>query len=209
MQRQLSLKMQQENNELYRSTIQLQAEMDANVARMTMSSAAYDQMVKEQQVRSKFAKLREDAEKKIKPDDEAAFQRQTRLLNAEEQKQLSIVRNGARDKAQIEGSWTEGLRAGLREWGADATNIYAQVRDTSVNAMGGMANSIWQMASRGKSSFKEMALSIIDDIGQMITKMLFFQSIRSARLSYVGVRDWHPRGFWRVSVWALRRRVYR
>ncbi|MDH8318765.1 hypothetical protein QIG98_27185, partial [Klebsiella pneumoniae] len=73
-----------------------------------MSSAAYDQMAKEQQVRSKFAKLREDAEKKIKPDDEAAFQRQTRLLNAEEQKQLSIVRNGARDKAQIEGSWTEG-----------------------------------------------------------------------------------------------------
>ncbi len=67
-----------------------------------------------------------------------------------------------------------GLRAGLREWGADATNIYARVRDTSVNAMDGMANSIWQMASRGKSSFKEMALSIIDDIGQMITKMLFF-----------------------------------
>ncbi|WP_462167802.1 phage tail tape measure protein [Klebsiella variicola] len=180
VQRQLSLKMQQENNELHRSTIQLQAEMDANVARMTMSSAAYDQMAKEQQVRSKFAKLREDAEKKIKPTEEAYFQQQTRLLNAEEQKQLSIVRNGARDKAQIEGSWTEGLRAGLREWGADATNIYAQVRDTSVNAMDGMANSIWQMASRGKSSFKEMALSIIDDIGQMITKMLFFQSIRSA-----------------------------
>ncbi|MCS5939006.1 hypothetical protein LNO10_21285 [Klebsiella variicola subsp. variicola] len=64
VQRQLSLKMQQENNELHRSTIQLQAEMDANVARMTMSSAAYDQMAKEQQVRSKFAKLREDAEKK-------------------------------------------------------------------------------------------------------------------------------------------------
>lgn len=180
VQRQLSLKMQQENNELHRSTIQLQAEMDANVARMTMSSAAYDQMAKEQQVRSKFAKLREDAEKKIKPTEEAYFQQQTRFLNAEEQKQLSIVRNGARDKAQIEGSWTEGLRAGLREWGADATNIYAQVRDTSVNAMDGMANSIWQMASRGKSSFKEMALSIIDDIGQMITKMLFFQSIRSA-----------------------------
>ena len=180
VQRQLSLKMQQENNELHRSTIQLQAEMDANVARMTMSSAAYDQMAKEQQVRSKFAKLREDAEKTIKPDNEAAFQRQTRLLNAEEQKQLSIVRNGSREKAQVEGSWTEGLRAGLREWGADATNIYAQVRDTSVNAMDGMANSIWQMASRGKSSFKEMALSIIDDIGQMITKMLFFQSIRSA-----------------------------
>ncbi|QNP23005.1 phage tail tape measure protein [Klebsiella variicola] len=180
VQRQLSLKMQQENNELHRSTIQLQAEMDANVARMTMSSAAYDQMAKEQQVRSKFSKLREDAEKKIKPTEEAYFQQQTRFLNAEEQKQLSIVRNGARDKAQIEGSWAEGLRAGLREWGADATNIYAQVRDTSVNAMDGMANSIWQMASRGKSSFKEMALSIIDDIGQMITKMLFFQSIRSA-----------------------------
>ncbi|WP_276611780.1 phage tail tape measure C-terminal domain-containing protein, partial [Klebsiella pneumoniae] len=138
VQRQLSLKMQQENNELRRSTIQLQAEMDANVARMTMSSAAYDQMAKEQQVRSKFAKLREDAEKTIKPADEAAFQERTRLLNAEEQKQLSIVRNGARDKAQVEGSWTEGLRAGLREWGADATNIYAQVRDTSVNAMDGM-----------------------------------------------------------------------
>ncbi|WMJ64844.1 hypothetical protein RBI80_19160 [Klebsiella variicola] len=66
MQRQLSLKMQQENNDLHRSTIQLQAEMDANVARMTMSSAAYDQMAKEQQVRSKFAKLREDADRGFK-----------------------------------------------------------------------------------------------------------------------------------------------
>lgn len=180
VQRQLSLKMQQENNELHRSTIQLQAEMDANVARMTMSSAAYDQMAKEQQVRSKFAKLREDADRDFKSVNPTIYKAKTAALNAEEQKQLSIVRNGARDKAQVEGSWTEGLRAGLREWGADATNIYAQVRDTSVNAMDGMANSIWQMASRGKSSFKEMALSIIDDIGQMITKMLFFQSIRSA-----------------------------
>lgn len=180
VQRQLSLKMQQENNELHRSTIKLQAEMDANVARMTMSSAAYDQMAKEQQVRSKFAKLREDADRDFKSVNPTIYKAKTAALNAEEQKQLSIVRNGARDKAQIEGSWTEGLRAGLREWGADATNIYAQVRDTSVNAMDCMANSIWQMASRGKSSFKEMALSIIDDIGQMITKMLFFQSIRSA-----------------------------
>lgn len=180
VQRQLSLKMQQENNELHRSTIQLQAEMDANVARMTMSSAAYDLMAKEQQVRSKFAKLREDADRDFKSVNPTIYKAKTAALNAEEQKQLSIVRNGARDKAQIEGSWTEGLRAGLREWGADATNIYAQVRDTSVNAMDSMANSIWQMASRGKSSFKEMALSIIDDIGQMITKMLFFQSIRSA-----------------------------
>ncbi|EPQ5851054.1 phage tail tape measure protein [Klebsiella variicola] len=180
VQRQLSLKMQQENNELHRSTIQLQAEMDANVARMTMSSAAYDQMAKEQQIRSNFAKKRADLEKSSASMGSAFYKSQSDVLDKEEQKQLSIVRNGARDKAQVEGSWTEGLRAGLREWGADSTNIYAQVRDTSVNAMDGMANSIWQMASRGKSSFKEMALSIIDDIGQMITKMLFFQSIRSA-----------------------------
>ena len=159
MQRQLSLKMQQENNELHRSTIQLQAEMDANVARMTMSSAAYDQMAKEQQIRSNFAKKRADLEKSSASMGSAFYKSQSDVLDKEEQKQLSIVRNGARDKAQVEGSWTEGLRAGLREWGADATNIYAQVRDTSVNAMDGMANSIWQMASRGKSSFKEMALA--------------------------------------------------
>ncbi|HBY9809074.1 TPA: phage tail tape measure protein [Klebsiella aerogenes] len=180
VQRQLSLKMQQENNELYRSTIQLQAEMDANVARMTMSSAAYDQMAKEQQVRSKFAKLREDADRDLKPVNPTIYKARTAALNAEEQKQLSIVRKGAQEKAKVEGSWTEGLRAGLREWGTDATNVYAQVRDTTINAMDGMANSIWQMASRGKSSFKEMALSIVDDIGQMITKMIIFQGIQSA-----------------------------
>lgn len=112
MQRQLSLKMQQENNELHRSTIQLQAEMDANVARMTMSSAAYDQMAKEQQIRSNFAKKRADLEKSSASMGSAFYKSQSDVLDKEEQKQLSIVRNGARDKAQVEGSWTEGYAPG-------------------------------------------------------------------------------------------------
>ncbi len=90
-----------------------------------MSSAAYDQMAKEQQIRSNFAKKRADLEKSSASMGSAFYKSQSDVLDKEEQKQLSIVRNGARDKAQVEGSWTEGLRAGLREWGADATNIYA------------------------------------------------------------------------------------
>lgn len=188
-QRKLGLQIQEQNQELYRSTLQLQQEYANGISQMTMSSAAYDQMVAEQQVRERFAKLREEQDKTITDHSSEQYRKQTEVLRDEEQKQLEIVRSGAERKKQVEGSWYDGMKKGLADWSLDAENQFTQVRDIAINAMDGMGTALWNVASRGKGDFKSLAVSIIDDIGKMITKMLMLNAIKSGS-SALGIGSW-------------------
>lgn len=188
-QRKIGLQIQEQNQEIYRSTLQLQQEYANGISQMTMSSAAYDQMVAEQQVRERFAKLREEQDKTITDHSSEQYRKQTEVLRDEEQKQLEIVRSGAERKKQVEGSWYDGMKKGLADWCLDAENQFTQVRDIAINAMDGMGTALWNVASRGKGDFKSLAVSIIDDIGKMITKMLMLNAIKSGA-SALGVSSW-------------------
>ncbi|QMR77756.1 phage tail tape measure C-terminal domain-containing protein [Enterobacter sp. RHBSTW-00175] len=188
-QRKLGLQIQEQNQELYRSTLQLQQEYANSVAQMTMSSDAYDQMVAQQQVRERFAKLREEQDKTITDHSSELYRKQTEVLRDEEHKQLEIVRSGAERKKQVEESWYDGMKKGLTDWGLDAENQFTQVRNIAVNAMDGMGTALWDVASKGKGDFKSLAVSIIDDIGKMITKMLMMNAIKSGA-SALGISSW-------------------
>lgn len=188
-QRKLGLQIQEQNQELYRSTLQLQQEYANSAAQMTMSSDAYDQMVADQQVRERFAKLREEQDKTIADHSSELYRKQTEVLRDEEQKQLEIVRSGAERKKQVEGSSFDGMKKGLTDWRVDAENQFTQVRDIAINAMDGMGTALWNVASKGKGEFKSLAVSVIDDIGKMITKMLMLNAIKSGA-SALGMSSW-------------------
>ncbi|ENY0896906.1 phage tail tape measure C-terminal domain-containing protein [Enterobacter ludwigii] len=188
-QRKLGLQIQEQNQELYRSTLQLQQEYANRVAQMTMSSDAYDQMVAEQQVRERFAKLREEQDKTIADHSSELYRKQTEVLRDEEQKQLEIVRSGAERKKQVDGSWFDGMKKGLTDWRVDAENQFTQARDIAINAMEGMGTALWNVASKGKGDFKSLAVSVIDDIGKMITQMAMFNAIKSGSKA-LGIESW-------------------
>ncbi|MEB6090037.1 phage tail tape measure C-terminal domain-containing protein [Enterobacter hormaechei] len=188
-QRKIGLQIQEQNQELYRSTLQLQQEYANRVAQMTMSSDAYDQMVAEQQVQERFAKLREERDKTITDHSSEQYRKQTELLENEEQKQLDVVRSGTERKKQVEGSWYDGMKKGLTEWRVDAENQFTQVKDIAINAMDGMGSALWNVASKGKGDFKSLAVSVIDDIGKMITKMLMLNAVKSGSKA-LGISDW-------------------
>lgn len=188
-QRKIGLQIQEQNQELYRSTLQLQQEYANSAVQMTMSTAAYDQMVAEQQVRERFAKLREERDKTIADHSSELYRKQTEVLRDEEQKQLEIVRSGAERKKQIEGSWYDGMKKGLTDWSLDAGNQFTQVRDIAINAMDGMGSALWNVASKGKGDFKSLAVSVIDDIGKMITKMMMLNAVKSGSKA-LGISDW-------------------
>ncbi|EOG9683496.1 phage tail tape measure C-terminal domain-containing protein [Enterobacter hormaechei] len=188
-QRKLGLQIQEQNQELYRSTLQLQQEYANSAVQMTMSTAAYDQMVAEQQLRERFAKLREERDKTIADHSSELYRKQTEVLRDEEQKQLEIVRSGAERKKQIEGSWYDGMKKGLTDWNLDAGNQFTQVRDIAINAMDGMGSALWNVASKGKGDFKSLAVSVIDDIGKMITKMMMLNAVKSGSKA-LGISDW-------------------
>ncbi|MEP8853787.1 phage tail tape measure C-terminal domain-containing protein [Enterobacter hormaechei] len=188
-QRKIGLQIQEQNQELYRSTLQLQQEYANRVAQMTMSSDAYDQLVAEQQVQERFAKLRKERDKTITDHSSEQYRKQTELLENEEQKQLDVVRSGAERKKQVEGSWYDGMKKGLTDWRVDAENQFTQVRDIAINAMDGMGTALWNVASKGKGDFKSLAVSVIDDIGKMITKMMMLNAVKSGSKA-LGISDW-------------------
>ncbi len=188
-QRKIGLQIQEQNQELYRSTLQLQQEYANRVAQMTMSSDAYDQMIAEQQVQERFAKLREERDKTITDHSSEQYRKQTELLENEEQKQLDVVRSGAERKKQVEGSWYDGMKKGLTDWRVDAENQFTQVKDIAINAMDGMGTALWNVASKGKGDFKSLAVSVIDDIGKMITQMAMLNAIKSGSKA-LGVESW-------------------
>lgn len=179
-QRKIALQLQQENQELFRSTLQLQQEYSNSIAQMTMSTPDYNQMVAEQQVREKFAREREQLDKRVLDHGSILYKTQSETIAAEEQKQLDIVRNGAQKKADIEGSWTDGLSKGLQDWRYQSENTFESTREIAVSAMNGMAESVWNFASTGKASFSSFATSVIDDIGKMIVQLTLMNTIKSA-----------------------------
>ena len=109
----------------------------------------------------------------------ALYKKQSSILDEEEKKQLEIVRTGALKKKEVEGSWIDGMKNGLQEWREDAGNQFAMTRDIAINAMDGMGNALWNFASKGKGDFKSFAVSVINDIGQMITKMLVMNAVKA------------------------------
>lgn len=189
VQRKIGLQLQEQNQELYRSTLQLQQEYSNRVAQMTLSTDAYDQMVAEQQVRERFAKEREDLDKRLSDKASSMYVKQSEILAEEEAKQLAIVRDGAQRKKEVEGSATDGMKRGLQDWRESAENQFEQVRDIASSAMTGMGDAVWNLASKGKADFKSFAASVINDIGQMITRMLVLNAVKSGATS-MGVGSW-------------------
>lgn len=196
-QRKIGLQLQEQNQELYRSTLQLQQEYSNRVAQMTLSTDAYDQMVAEQQVRERFAKVREDLDHLVADKASDNYRNQTEVLRQEEQRQLEIVRDGAIKKSEVEGSWSAGLKKGIADWGDTVNDQFSQVREITVSSFNSMGNSVWALASKGKSDFKSFATSVINDLGQMITKMLMFQAIKSGAqtLGITGMLGFSEGGF--------------
>lgn len=178
-QRQTSIKLQEQNQELFRSTFNLQQEYANRTAQMTMRADAYDQMVAQQEVYETFTKEREQLDKAEKDKSSENYRNQSEVIRVEQQKQLDIIRTGTIKKMQVEGSWIEGMKKGFLDWTDSARNQFSVVHDVTINALNGMGNSIWEMTSKGKSDFKSLATSVINDLGQMITKMMLFQGIKS------------------------------
>lgn len=178
-QRKIGLQMQEQNQELYRSTIQLQQEYSNRVAQMTMTSSAYDQMVAEQQVYERFSKLREELEKQITDSKSQEYRNQTAILDAEERKQLDIVRRSANEKIRAQEDAASGFKRAMDDWFVDAQDVNTQIYDVTKNTMDSMGDMVWTFASKGKADFKSFAVSVINDIGQMLSRMLVAQTIKS------------------------------
>jgi len=188
-QRKLSLKMQEQHRDLIASTAQLQQEWDNKRVQPEMSSAAYKQMLAEQQVREQFRQKREQLDRDTQNKASALYRQGTEDLRVEEAKQLEIIRAGSAEEAARRKDGVAGMKKGLKEWKESAENTFELTRSVAVSAMDGMTTSLGNFLTTGKSGFKSMAASIIGDIGKMIANMVMFNSIKAGSKA-LGVESW-------------------
>lgn len=178
-QRQMGLKMQEQTHEMVMATNQLQQNYDNQIASMTMSSPAYEQMIAEQQIREDFHKKRVQLDKDFVDKSAAKYKEQTEIFRSEQERQIAIVRKGAADKAALETDGVAGFKKGMQDWSDSAENSYALVRDGTMNTMDTMGNSIASFAIKGKGDFKSMTISILSDLTSLLTKTLLFNMVKS------------------------------
>lgn len=137
------------------------------LAQMTMSDAAYSQMVAEQQVRESFAARQKELDREVADHASLLYQIQTQNLQDEMEKQIAIVRKGAEDKKRAEEDYAAGFKKGTEEWVAENGNAYNQMRQFATRSFDSMADSLANFALTGKLNFKGLAISILSDLAKM------------------------------------------
>lgn len=144
------------------------AQEQANaLAQMTMSNAAYSQMVAEQQIRESFASRQKELDREVADHASLLYQMQTQNLQDEMEKQIAIVRRGAEDKKRAEEDYTAGLKKGAEDWIAENGNAYDQMRQFATRSFDSMADSLANFALTGKLNFRGLASSILADLAKM------------------------------------------
>lgn len=188
-QRKLALQMQEQTHDLVLSTVQLQQDYDNKIANITMSPAAYEQMIEEQQIRDQFREKRYQLDTLFTDKTSLKYQQQTEILRSEEAKQLAIVRDGTARKSLVQTDGVAGFKRGLTDWTKSAGDQFGQMRDLAVNALDGVSTALTDLAVKGKADFKSLAVSIITDTTQMIIKMMMFNAIKSGSTA-MGIQSW-------------------
>ncbi len=104
------------------------------------------------------------------------IKRGTELFEEQMQKRRQAL--DARESAQ--GSPMTGLREGLAELEARATDVAGNVKQVMVGAFDKASDALTDFVMTGKLNFKDFAKSVIADISKMIIKQLMFNALKSA-----------------------------
>ena len=177
--REIGKKLLEQTRSMVMETAEKQQEYANQNAQMTMSTAAYDQMMAEQQIRESFHQRRLQLDKEVTDKASEQYVQQTAILASEQQRQLDIVRNAAQEKAAIEGDYSAGLKKGMTDWAADAGNVYGQVKDATGRTFDGMAGMLTNFATTAKASFGDFAKSVLTDLTSMMIKMAMFNALKT------------------------------
>lgn len=177
--REIGKKLSEQTHSLVMETAAKQQEYAKQNAQLTLSRAAYDQRVAEQQIMESFHQRRLQLDKEVTDKASMQYLQQTAIFASEQQRQLDIVRNAAQEKAAIEGDYIAGLKKGMLDWSADAGNVYSQVKDMTGRTFDGMTGMLTNFATTAKASFSDFAKSVLTDLTSMLIKMAMFNALKA------------------------------
>lgn len=107
-------------------------------------------------------------------------------INSAEQELLNNEIEAFNRRQEALNDWRAGLRVGVEEFISSSTQSAITVRDITIGAFDGMANSIVSFTQTGKLGFKSLASSIIADLIRMEAKILLSSILRSLLGAFLG-----------------------
>lgn len=176
----LSRQYDEQNRDLKSRTVTMQQEADNQRLQGTMSPISFELMQKEQEIAADFGRRRYELDKNITDKTSDLYIEQTTLFNEEQEKQLSIVRQTAGEKALKEESWQEGLKQGWKDFTADSGTAFEMMRGVSARALSSTSALFSDFLLTGRAGFADFTRSILTDIAKMIIQMMIFNSIKGA-----------------------------
>ncbi|MGJ7066182.1 phage tail tape measure C-terminal domain-containing protein [Morganella morganii] len=176
----LSKQYDEQNRDLKSRTATMQQEADNQRLQGTMSPISFELMQKEQEIAADFRQRRYELDKNVTDKTSDLYIAQTTLFNEEQEKQLSIVRQTAGEKALKEESWQEGLKQGWKDFTADSSSAFEMMRSVSARALSSTSALFTDFLLTGRAGFADFTRSILTDIAKMIIQMMIFNSIKSA-----------------------------
>lgn len=174
----LSRQYDEQNRDLKSRTATMQQEADNQRLQGTMSPISFELMQKEQEIAADFGRRRYELDKNVTDKTSDLYIAQTTLFNEEQEKQLSIVRQTAGEKALKEESWQEGLKQGWKDFTADSGTAFEMMRGVSARALSSTSALFSDFLLTGRAGFADFTRSILTDIAKMIIQMMIFNSIK-------------------------------
>lgn len=177
-QHQIALKAQEQMRDVAESTRQLQQEHNNKIAQMSMTPAAYDQMIEMQRIQDDFRKRREQLDDLFHDRSLAQYKSGIERLRAAEQEQIAIVQASKDKKVTIEADGYEGMKKGIKDWQDVAGNSFSLAQDAAMNTMNSMGDAVANFVVKGKGDFRSFTTSVLSDIAAMMAKMAVARLIK-------------------------------
>lgn len=185
-QNRLSITLNQQLQDVRDETANRAREQANELAQMTMSDAAYNQMEAEQQIRETFAERQKALDREVADHASSLYQMQTQALQDEMDKQIAIVRKGAKDKQAAEGNALDGFKKGMMDWAAENGNVYEKTRQFATRTFDSMADSLSNFALTGKMDFRSLTASILSDLAKMAIRIAMSKALMAVFGSFAG-----------------------
>ncbi|ELE9703996.1 phage tail tape measure protein [Enterobacter cloacae] len=96
------------------------------------------------------------------------------------QKQLKAANDYYDAEDRLRGDWLTGAKKGWADFEDSATDVYSQVQTVTSNAFAGMASTLTDFFTTGKSNFSDFLSTFLKGIAQMLTQLALVNGMKSA-----------------------------
>ncbi|HBK4724261.1 phage tail tape measure protein, partial [Enterobacter hormaechei] len=96
------------------------------------------------------------------------------------QKQLKAANDYYDAEDRLRGDWLTGAKKGWAEFEDSATSVYPQVQTITSNAFTGMASTLTDFFTTGKSNFSDFLSTFLKGTAQMLTQLALVNGMKSA-----------------------------